>query len=82
MSTPQEKKVYILDANILFGFSLWMPIALNKNFWEKLGEALQNGDWILLDVVVDEVKHDNNGLKKWCEEQRKMGLVKNVSDNH
>mgnify|MGYP001607131821 CR=1 FL=1 len=82
MTTSQEKRVYVLDANILFGFSLWIPRYLNKIFWTKLEESLQNGEWILLDVVVGEIKYDNGGLKKWCEEQRKKSLIKIISDNH
>lgn len=82
MITTQQRKIYVLDANILFGFALWMPIDFNKNFWAKLEESLQNGTWILLDVVVGEVKYDNGGLKKWCEDQRKKGLVKSITDDH
>jgi len=82
MNASQEKSVYILDANILFGFSLWMPMSLNKIFWLKLEESLKNGDWILLDIVVGEVKYDNGGLKKWCDDQRKKGLVKSIGDEH
>jgi len=82
MNTSPEKQTYLLDANILFGFSLWVPIHLNKNFWSKLEESLANGDWILLDAVVAEIKHDNDGLKKWCDAQKKKGLVKNISDDN
>jgi hypothetical protein len=78
---PQKRK-YILDANVLFGFSLWLPIELNREFWATLEESLRRGDWVLLDVVVGEVKFDNGGLKKWCEKQSKNGLVKNISDDH
>ncbi len=81
MSVPKERKVYVLDTNILFGFSLWVPIALNKNFWTKLEEALQNGYWVLLDVVVGEIKYDEE-LKKWCAEQGKKGLVNSITDEN
>lgn len=59
-----------------FGFSLWVPIDINKNFWNKLEESLASGGWVLLDAVVAEIKHDNDGLKKWCDTQKKKGLVK------
>jgi len=81
MTASQEKSAYLLDANILFGFSLWMPIDLNKNFWDKLEESLRNGDWILLDVVVAEIAYDNDGLKKWCDAQKKHGLVVTIGDD-
>ena len=82
MSVPQNIKRYILDTNALIGFSTWIPIDLNKNFWTKLEESLQNGAWVLLDVVVDEIRYDNDGLKKWCEIQKKKGLLKSIEDAH
>lgn len=82
MNASREKQIYLLDANILFGFSLWVPIDINKNFWNKLEESLASGGWVLLDAVVAEIKHDNDGLKKWCDTQKKKGLVKNISDDN
>ena len=82
MNADSEGKVYLLDANVLFDLSLWLPIALNKNFWSKLEEALQNGTWVLLDAIVNEIKYDNDGLKKWCEEQKKKGLMQSIDDSH
>ncbi len=70
---------YIMDANILIGFSLWTPIALNGGFWNKLEQALEEDKWILLDVVVDEIKRHNIELKKWCERQQRKGLVVEIS---
>lgn len=81
MTASQGKRIYLLDANILFSFSLWIPIDLNKNFWDKLEESLQNGDWILLDVVIAEIVHDNYGLRKWCDTQKKKGLVTTIEDD-
>ena len=65
MTVPHEKRIFLLDTNILINFSVWMPITLNSVFWQKLEEALQSGAWVLLDVVVGEVKYDED-LKKWC----------------
>ncbi len=81
MNTPAKIK-YLLDANVLIGFSLWKPIALNlnKDFWSKFRDALARGEWVLLDVVVKEIKYDRD-LMKWCQEQDKKGLVKKISDN-
>lgn len=79
MSASPTKEIYILDTNVLFGLSLWIPIKLNTIFWSKLESALQSGEWILLDVVVGEVTHEGD-LKKWCKEQKKNGLVINISD--
>jgi len=82
MSTQQDKNVYILDTNTLIGFSIWIPIDLNKNFWKKLEESLSEEKWILLDVVANEIKKENDGLKKWCVKQKERGLQKNIGDNH
>ena len=82
MTNPATEKIYVLDTNILFELSLWLPIDLNKTFWTKFEEALQNGKWILLDVVADEIKSDNDGLKKWCDQQKKNGLIKTLEDSH
>ena len=82
MSNAEKKKVYILDTNALIQFSLWLPIDLNKAFWGKMEEALKNGVWVLLDVMVDEIKYSNDGLKKWCEDRKKNGLMKNIDDGH
>lgn len=82
MSPSTNKKVYVLDTNALIQFSIWLPIDLNRAFWTKLQEALANGDWVLLDVMVEEIKYGNDGLKKWCEEQKKKGLIQSITDDH
>ena len=82
MNTPTHAGKYILDTNTLIGFSIWVPIDLNRNFWKKLEDSLQNGEWTLLDVVVGEIKYANDGLKQWCETQRKKGLMRSIDDSH
>lgn len=79
MNATENKSIYVLDTNILFNFSVWMPISLNKSFWDKLEDALKKKEWVLLDVVVAEIKYDDE-LKKWCEEQNKGGRVTAISD--
>jgi len=68
-------KIYLPDTNVLIGFSLWLPITLHDVFWAKFAESLERGEWILLDVVVKEIKY-NPDLQKWCKDQEKKGLVK------
>lgn len=82
MTDQQGEKIYILDTNALIGFSIWIPISLNKNFWLKMEESLQEGKWILLDVVVDEIKYENDGLRNWCAEQKIKGLQKTIETKH
>ena len=82
MTNPSSQKIYILDTNILIDLSLWLPIDLNKAFWSKFEEGLQSGKWILLDVIVDEIRGENDGLKKWCVDQKKKGVTKTLEDTH
>lgn len=73
--------VFVVDTNILFQFDKWLPIELNNVFWSKLENALTEGKWILLDKVVEEVTY-NGDLKKWCDNQKKKGLVEKIDDAH
>jgi len=81
--TPQQprKRIYVLDTNVLIGFSLWLPIPLNSVFWAKMAESLKNGEWMLIDAVVKEIKYNDN-LTKWCKEQRQKGLERAITDAH
>lgn len=81
-NTTSSDKIYVLDTNILFDLSLWLPIDLNKTFWNKFENALQSKKWVLLDVVVNEIRGDNDGLKKWCEEQKRKGFITVLEDKH
>ncbi len=78
MSTEKPQEKYLLDTNILFEFSLWLPISLNKVFWTKLENSLTLAEWVLLDVVVDEVTYPPE-LKYWCKQQGKKGLIKKIT---
>jgi hypothetical protein len=81
MTTPPAAKVYLPDTNILIGFSLWLPLALHKVFWTRLAESLEMGEWVLLDVVMKEIKY-NPELEKWCKDQEKKGLVITLEDSY
>lgn len=80
MINSTEKAIYLLDANILIGFSIWNPIDIGHEFWSKLEGSLVSGNWILLDVVVNEIKYEGE-LKRWCREQQAKGRVRNITDN-
>jgi hypothetical protein len=80
MNEANQKRTYILDTNALIQFSVWLPIDLNKNFWRKLEEALQNNQWVLLNIVVNEIKYSNDGLKEWCKKQK--NFMSNINDLH
>ncbi len=80
MSNP-KLITYVLDTNILINFALFVPIKLNEVFWAKMAERLAEGKWILLDVVVTEVKF-NQDLIDWCKAQAEAGVVQKVEDRH
>ena len=79
MSKDLDKTIYVVDTNVLIGFSMWTPIPLNGGFWDKFEAALRDGKWVLLDVVSREVKY-NKDLMKWCKKQVNSGLVKEISE--
>lgn len=79
MST-NSKKTYLLDTNVLIDFAVWIPIPLNSIFWSKLEDSLKNGEWILLDEVVNEIKFLPE-LQKWCKKQKQAGRVSSISND-
>lgn len=83
MINNPTKTRYLLDTNVLIGFSLWKPITLNldKNFWSKFENALEKGEWVLLDVVAKEARYDKD-LNRWCLKQGKRGLIKEISEDN
>jgi len=82
MKDGNDAQVYVIDTSTLIEFSIWLPISLNKVFWTKIEDALKEGKWILLDTMVDEIRNENDGLKAWCKEQKRKGLVKSIDDSH
>jgi hypothetical protein len=83
MVDAKIKTKYLLDTNVLINFSIWKPLSLNlnKDFWLKFGETLERGDWLLLDVVAEEVKYDYD-LTKWVGLQKKKGIIKRIDTNN
>lgn len=75
------KKRFIIDTNMLIGFSFWIPISLNNFFWTKFSEYLKNAEWILLDVVANEITHKGE-LQNWCKEQKRIGTICPLADEH
>lgn len=73
-------KCYVLDTNILIGFSIWRPISMSSDFWDKLATALSDKKWVLLDVVVGEIKY-NKELEAWCKKQKQGGLITDLDDD-
>jgi len=72
---------YVLDTNILIKFSKWIPIEINTFFWKKMEEALFLRKWVLLDVVVDEVKREGL-LFQWCKKQKENSFLTKISDEN
>jgi hypothetical protein len=79
MNEDESQQVkYILDTNVLFELAIWISPKLNKPFWVKMHESLRDGKWVLLDVIVEEIRRDGD-LKKWCKEMKSAGLVTEVT---
>ncbi len=78
-STTSATEQYILDTNVLVGFSHWLPMEYHPDFWKKLRQALEDGKWILLEEVIDEVKYPED-LKKWCKAAKSAKLTVKLSE--
>ncbi len=74
MNDQTKKEVYLVDTSFLLDFALWIPVDLNNYFWSHLQSSLENGMWILLDIVKNEIR-SKGPLKSWCENQMRKGLV-------
>lgn len=72
-------KKYLLDTNVLVELDRWIPSDLNPEFWTTLEEALGEGKWVLLDIVVKEIIHPKP-LVAWCQRQKSKGYVSKVED--
>ena len=81
MSAAPRKEKYLVDTNFLFEIALWVPIPLNSVFWSHLTTSLKAGEWVLLDIVVNEIKSAGD-LKNWCEAQANNGLVSSIDATH
>ncbi|MEK7560651.1 MAG: DUF4411 family protein [Patescibacteria group bacterium] len=79
MNIDGSKPIYVVDANVLFGFATWNPLEFRPEFWEKFEKALKDKKWVLLDVVVGEVIYDGE-LKRWCKKQKDRNLVTRIDD--
>jgi hypothetical protein len=71
---------YVVDTNVFIDLDLWYPFECSSGFWSQLKKALEQKKFILLDVVVDEIKYSRANFKKWLEEQKKNGFVTKISD--
>ncbi len=71
---------YVIDANVLIDLSVWHPFEYSSSFWSQLETALLQKKFILLDVIVDEVKFYNTDLSNWLKKQKRNGLVIRISD--
>lgn len=78
MDIKGNKKIYVLDTNILIEFFRWHPPKFSIDFWDKIEKLLENGRWILLDVVADELKRDLSG---WAKKQKRKDLLVKIDDN-
>jgi hypothetical protein len=79
VNNPNSTK-YVIDANVLIDLALWYPFGCSDGFWSQLETVLQQKKFILLDVIVDEVKY-SGPLLDWLKKQKKNGLVITMDDS-
>lgn len=79
MST-NNGKTFVLDTNILINFAIWHPFKFSQDFWQKIDRFLEEGKWVLLDVVAEEAKYPDD-LAEWVKKQKAAGLVIKIDDN-
>ena len=77
-NSSQQNTVYIVDANFFINFHKWLPRYRFPAFWNELEKALRDGKWILLDVIVNEIRGERE-LKKWCDKQEKDGYLTSIT---
>ncbi|KKR48791.1 MAG: hypothetical protein UT86_C0003G0120 [Candidatus Magasanikbacteria bacterium GW2011_GWC2_40_17] len=80
MSNEATNKIYVIDTNVLIELWKWHPFKFSLDFWTKLENLLEQGKWVLLDVVVNEVKYAPE-LQAWLKNQKKKKLVMEIDDN-
>jgi predicted nucleic acid-binding protein len=78
--TAPTRPIFVLDTNVLIDLNFWLPISLHGFFWAKFQESLARGEWVLLDVVVNEVRYGE--IKKWCVDQKRAGSVRSITDDN
>ena len=61
---------YIIDTNTIAKFAYWLPLAMHSDFWNKMENKLHNGEWVLLDCVVGEIKYFGHELNIWMKKQK------------
>lgn len=83
MMFPPEKKIYVLDTNVLIDFAIWHPIPLSTVFWDCLAVNLDKKLWVLLDEVMREIEGKYQpALAKWCKDAETAGLVQKIPDEN
>ena len=81
MNNEERNRVFVLDTNILFEMNRWTPIELCPEFWQCLEQALHEGKWILLDIIVNEIDYPDT-LREWCKKQKNAGHVTKIETAH
>jgi hypothetical protein len=79
MNTEQKGFKYVIDTNYLIGFSIWLPVTYNENFWNNLEILVESGKVLILDVVANEVTRKGD-LKTWCKKLKQKNLLTSIEN--
>lgn len=77
LNKNNDKKICIIDTNILIGCTYSHPIKHFPTFWSQLKHSIINDKVAFLDVVVEEFKDakEKKLYKEWVEEIKVSGKV-------
>jgi hypothetical protein len=67
---------YSLDTSaFLDGWSRWYPIQTFPSLWDNLGQLIDNGDIVTIQMVIDELRAGSAGPIKWLKGRSKNIVV-------
>lgn len=57
---------FLIDSNsFIEPYERYYPFDFAENFWKQLGDGIENGSIVLLDLVKDEISKGNDPLSNW-----------------
>ena len=64
-----SQEIFLIDSNsIIAPFHSYYPFDFAHGFWTQLGQYIENGRIIILDMVLEEIMKGNDRLTEWIHE--------------